>query len=624
MSLANKTMNKTIKKKNHGFSLIEVLLAITLFTAFTAGVFALALDTLQRDSSDKLKNEALSYAEEGLEAARNIRDKNFLLLTNGDHGLQFLNDNWIFIAAPEIINDFYERTIFIEDVYRDSNGNIADNGSYDPETKKIKSEIVWYEKGFIPKSVSLSSYFTDWTGDDWIQTTCVEFNAGTFENTETEITVAPPTDNCAIKLGLIEEQSDVLVSANIGEHARDIFVEGNYAYAATNKTQEGLTIIDISNPQNPSIIKNLDLGGKGKYVTKSGNYLYMGVEKSTKGLAIIDVSNPANAYVVKSLNVGAEGNQPDVVGNYVYMGIDSENSGFKIINVTNKSNPSVTSSLNVEGEVNTVRVVGSYAYIGTDKDQKGFRVINISNPQSPSIVATLNVGDDVNAMEINGPFAFIGTEESENQNTLQVINIASPTQPSIITSLNVGQEIQDLVAYGDYLYAAIDDNHAGLAAINISNPTQPTLAYTMDVMGKATGIDTDGSYIYITTDVNNHGVVIVGTTVTGTAESGIFTGTAFDTGSEDTRYNFIAWDSTQVPGGSVTFQIRTASTLQGLNNATWVGNDGTGSTFYTISRTPIVLDLNRSGSRYAQFKMYIESDGTTSPQVENVRINYTP
>lgn len=610
--------------KKSGFSIIEVLLAITLFTIFATGVFGLALDTLQRDMTNELKNKAINYAEEGIEAVRNIRDRNFLLLTNGDHGLQFLNDTWAFIAAPETINNFYERTIFIEDVYRDSNGNIAESGTYDPEAKKIKSEVLWYEKGFIPKSMSISSYFMNWTGNDWTQTTCSEFNAGIFEYTETEVTVAPPTDNCVVKLGLVEEQSDVLVSADIGEHAQDIFVEGSYAYTATNKTNEGLTIINISDPLHPSIIKNLDIGGKGKYVTKSGNYLYMGVEKSTKGLAIIDVTTPASASLVKSFNIGAEGNQPDVVGNYVYMGVDSESSGFKIINVTNKSNPSITSSLNVEGEVNTVRVVGSYAYIGTDNDQKGFRVINISNPQSPSITATLNVGDDINAIEISGPFAFVGTEESENQNTLQVVNIASPTQPIIATSLNVGEEIQDLVASSDYLYAALDDNHEGLAAINISNPTQPTLIYTMDITGKATGIDTDENYIYITTDVNNRGVVIVGTTITETAQNGIFTSTAFDTGSEDTRYNFIAWDSTQIPGGSVKFQIRTTETLEGFNSATWVGSDGTGSTFYEISRTPIVLDPNASGTRYAQFKMYIASDGTTSPQIENVRINYTP
>jgi hypothetical protein len=106
--------------------------------------------------------------------------------------------------------------------------------------------------------------------------------------------------------------------------------------------------------------------------------------------------------------------------------------------------------------------------------------------------------------------------------------------------------------------------------------------------------------------------------------SGEFVSQTFDSGSSDTRYNFIEWDNSDVPSGTIKFQIRTASSAGGLSSAAWVGSDGTSATYYTVSRTAIVLDPGRSGSRYFQYKMILESDGVTSPLVESVRINFTP
>lgn len=88
---------KTITNKK-GFSLVEIMLAICIFAIFAVGITYLSLDTLNRDSKVVLNSEAMHYAQEGLEVVRNIRDRNFLSLTNGDHGLVLNNgvlDIWI-------------------------------------------------------------------------------------------------------------------------------------------------------------------------------------------------------------------------------------------------------------------------------------------------------------------------------------------------------------------------------------------------------------------------------------------------------------------------------------------------------------------------------------------------
>jgi len=162
---------KIVKNKS-GFSLIEILLAISIFAVFTVGITYLSLDTLGNDAKVVLNNEALQYAQEGLEVTRNIRDRNFLLLTNGDHGLSFANNIWSFGLAPEAVDNFYERRITVSDVYRDINGNIAAEGTLDPDTKRIDSAVAWSQNGIIPRSITLTEYVTNWRGDDWIVTTC--------------------------------------------------------------------------------------------------------------------------------------------------------------------------------------------------------------------------------------------------------------------------------------------------------------------------------------------------------------------------------------------------------------------------------------------------------------------
>lgn len=582
------------------------------------------MDNLQ--SSEKIEegNEALFYAQEGLEAVRQMRDRNYLLLENGDHGLQLAVDVWSFIPAPEDVDGFYSRTVSIDDVYRDVNGNIVASGTLDPDTKKATSSVSWMYKSVVPRSIELETYLSNWTGDAWMQTDCDEFNGGTFGDTDVEFTAAPPENNCAVKLGLIEESSEFIVSSDLGEHGDKVIVDGNYAYVGVNKSSTGVEVVDVTDRAHPSIVKVLDVGGKGLALAKSGNYLYAGVEKESKGLAVIDVSNPASASIVALKDVGGDIISMAISGNYLYAGV-KKTSGYKaikVINISTPSNPSVYSTFATAGKVYDIKIVDGYAYCGIDYDWSGFQIVNISNPASLTSASTLSVGEEVNAVAVQGPYAFLGTENHDD--SFYVVNISDPAHPSAVAHLDIDEEIQDLEIQGDYVYAALDDSHTGLAAINISTPASPYLSYKTDIYGKATSVFTDENYLYITIDVNNRGLIILGTTVLETNTSGTYVSDVYDTGSSDTKYNFITWDSSPVPGSTVKFQIRTASSEAGITSATFVGSNGTAGTYYETPKTIIVVDPGASGTRFLQFKAYLESDGASTPLVESVTVNYTP
>jgi len=613
-------LTKTRIKK--AFSLIEILVAIVIFTIFATGIFTLGISNMERSSKTQTNNEALSYAQEGLEATRNMRDRDFLLLATGSFGLDFSNDTWSFITAPETIDNYYQRTITVEDVYRDSSGDIADTGTVDHEIRKVTSEVTWNWKNITSKSVSLVTYLTDWRGNDWIRTTCAEFLNGIFTYTATSETPAPPEDNCAIQLELLEGLSTFYASSDIGEHGNDVVVSGNYAYVATAKSNEGLVIVDISDPAAPAVVQTVNIKDKGRYLTIKGSYLYIGVDDRNDSLAVVDISDPENATLVTNYNLSAHGNQPDTSGNYMFMGIDKNSNSFLVFDISTPSAPSQKASLNFNGATNVITIDGNYAYAGIDTLTDQLRIIDISNPLNPSEVASVNVGDEVISIAINGVIAYVGTEDDNN--SLQIVNISDPENPILLGSMATNDKIQDMAIDGNYLYAAIDTNNSGLDVINISNPTSPYIAYSADITGEGTGIYTYSGNVYITTDVNNRGLVIKETISPSYSTNGTFISDALDTGSEDTRYNFIEWTHTDTIGGEITVQTRTASSTAGLSSATWVGSDGTSGTSYTASPTQIVTDAGASGKRYIQFRVTITSDGIETPTLDEVKINYTP
>lgn len=606
--------------KKRGLSLVEIMLAITIFAIFTLGTFQLSIDTVQRDATNELRNEALSYAQEGLEAARKMRDENFLSLSNGDHGLQLSAGRWTFIAAPEAIDNFYSRTVTIEDVYRDQTGAIAETGTLDPEMKKITSEVTWLFKGVFPKSIILTTYLSNWTGDDFIDTTCTEFSTGTFTDSQSVTAPSPPNDNCSITLTSVTAQGSVYSSVNLGKHSTDVVVDGSYLYTAVADAAKGFAIIDISDPATPITKSQLYTWNKGRKIYKTGTKAYLGIDAVNPAIGIINVANPVSPSVTYAWQLAGKGNQPAVSGNYLYTTAESNGNAFAVYNISGV--PYATDFLNVGEAIRTVEINGNYAYIGTEEDDEGFQVISIANPNNVTQTATLDVDEEVNAIAITGITAFVGTEEVDD--SLQVINISNPASPTKITSIDVGGEIQDLVIEGDFLYAAIDNQNAGLAAINIADPLNPVLVYNLDINGKGTGIDADANYIYVSSDTSNKGIVIVAIANSGVANSGTYISPVFDTGSSTTRYNFIEWDHVAVPGFTVKFQLKTADTEENLASAIWVGSDGTNATYYENARTNITLDPNASGVRYFQYQAFLESDGSNSGEVESVRINYNP
>src|SRR5262245_8194986 len=78
-----------------------------------------------------------------------------------------------------------------------------------------------------------------------------------------------------------------LRSVPLAAMAHDILVEGDLAYVATDT---GLTILDVSDPANPTVLGSALAPDVCQGLAKKGSYIYLAA--ATGGMQVIDVSKP--------------------------------------------------------------------------------------------------------------------------------------------------------------------------------------------------------------------------------------------------------------------------------------------------------------------------------------------
>ncbi len=136
--------------RSKGFSLVEVLLAISLFGLLVTGLVGGLIFGQQSSALAGARARAIMLAEEGLEVVRNIRDDQYTILTPGAKGLAISANQWIFSGASDT-TDIFTRTTTISPV-----GGAASN------KKNVTVAVTWQQNPQRTGSVTLVSRLTNW------------------------------------------------------------------------------------------------------------------------------------------------------------------------------------------------------------------------------------------------------------------------------------------------------------------------------------------------------------------------------------------------------------------------------------------------------------------------------
>ena len=258
-----------------------------------------------------------------------------------------------------------------------------------------------------------------------------------------------------------------------GNYTAHVAVSGDYAYMSV--PSQGLVILDISNPGSPTKVATYSDSLNGD-LTLSGGYAYIGANDSSSNLTILNISDPLNPSLVRTFDVGNIINGIVVSGNYAY--IAEAYSGLVIVDVSTPTTPFIAGRYDC-GETSDVFVSGNYAYV-TSKNNSELIIIDITDPANPFWKETIALTAPSN-IAVSGNFLYSASQS----NGLSIVNIQQYQAESIVnasdtmTATLYNHAADDIdyssVAISDdgYLYAG--EYAYGLMKFDLTDPLNPSL-----------------------------------------------------------------------------------------------------------------------------------------------------
>jgi len=96
----------------------------------------------------------------------------------------------------------------------------------------------------------------------------------------------------------------------------------------------------------------------------------------------------------------------------------------------------------------------------------------------------------------------------------------------------------------------------------------------------------------------------------------------FDGSPEGCSFDEISWDHKINPASELIFQLKSANTIEQLNNSIWYGPTSS-SDFYTGYSGETINNVH-NGNRYIQYKAYFTSEYGNSAELKSVSVKYIP
>lgn len=149
--------------KQSAFSLVEVIVALAVFSVIAGAGLNSFVPVIQQNRQALEIVKANRLAEEGLEAARSIKNRNFYLLASGTKGIGISTGGvWALMGTTDT-TDKYTRRVSVAKAMRDVGGSIVSSGGVtDPDTYVVKSWVTWNYSIGQTKMFVLDTILTNW------------------------------------------------------------------------------------------------------------------------------------------------------------------------------------------------------------------------------------------------------------------------------------------------------------------------------------------------------------------------------------------------------------------------------------------------------------------------------
>ncbi|GBC59658.1 hypothetical protein DENIS_0599 [Desulfonema ishimotonii] len=282
---------------------------------------------------------------------------------------------------------------------------------------------------------------------------------------------------------------------------------GKYAYLA--REEDGLAIIDISNPSSPVFTGHCDILGRADKVFVSGNYAYAR-DVDNDCFRIIDISNPAFPKIVGSYPTSSSGYGIRIEGTKAYLA----DSDFQILDISDPLHPSPDGQCDIPMLASEILISGNYAYV---IDYEKLAIVDISNPSSPEVVGTYDGFTGMQSPKslfVSGNYLYLGVQYGG----LFILDISNPSSPVLAGEYFLDNEGIGWSVYVSENYAYVGDYFEGLRMFDVTNPASPALIDGYEANGSL-DIIVSGNYAYVA-GRDSEGLMILSTGVLPTVETG--------------------------------------------------------------------------------------------------------
>lgn len=297
-----------------------------------------------------------------------------------------------------------------------------------------------------------------------------------------------PAAVCALFLAsagnaLAQNYSNVILLANeAGKPAYNDcwgYAAGGQEYAIIGYST-GTLFYRVTDPNNPVLVG--DIGGVGstwRDMKTNGTYCYIVTEGGGGGLQIVDLTDPDNPSLVNTYNGFSTAHNiyiEEATDRAYIVGSNLSTGGMRILDIgTDPVNPVEVGSWETR-YIHDVYVRNDTAYAGCISNNE-FRILDVSNPASVVNLATQSYGQSSHAtwlLDNTSGYMLSADEQSGGWvRTWDISNLASISQVSDFrVGTGAGISVHNVFVKNDTMYASYYTE--GLRVVDFTNPLSPT------------------------------------------------------------------------------------------------------------------------------------------------------
>lgn len=628
-------MNRNLHQS--GQSLIEILVAVALAMVLLPALLTGLVASREGKAQQGQRQQAYAYLKEMEEAVRSVRENGWSnITTDNTYHPVVSGSSWSLAAGAENISGTdFTRQVVISSVTRDNSGSIA-IGVTDLSTKKADYTVSWTLPN--PGSITNTEYLQRYLGNAaTTHTSEADFlrgvNNGTIVTNNSGGEVQFPSGGGG---GAVEGNQFLLTATSaIGNMTSSTTRTSLRFTAQSSKTVNAVRFyIHTEAGTSPTYTAGLQADSGGN---PSGTSLGSGNFTATSpGWVTVNLSPGVSITAGNVYHLVVQHNSGTVsTSRYIALRRSTpQNLLYPYSGVTDSS----SNTLFFSGSWTAQNFQPLYELDFSDGTYEG-------NPYEASTVVSVygaNFYGERFSVPLNKTLTDISFYISKNSatNPAGVLNVVLQNADTNTTieegQLATGSQLTTSYAYKTYTFTTPRILSAGVNyRLYLKSPSSNSTYYYRFYRLNTTNAANYNSITYqgvnavysastnsgaSWTNSNQSDVGGLKYSVQGAAgypTAGDFTSSSIDCGGS-CAYNYLTWGATTPQGTAVKLQVAINK-----DNATWnyFGSDGTPSTYFAA---PLAIPFDKTNGRYLKYKAYLTGDGSTTPVLNDVTVNYSP